>query len=180
MRLKSLAWFCLLFAIPAYAGADCGGCTSAECYLERGGSYVAASRYLEAKPCLEKACSLNDHFGCSGLGMLYSNGLGVKQDNSKAATYYKKACSLNDGLGCTGLGLLYYHGLSVRQDYSKAKTYFVKACNLNHGGGCNSLGFLYDNGQGVRQNKTKAKEYYGKACDLGDQDGCGNYRILNE
>ena len=129
---------------------------------------------------LVQGCDSNDAVSCFDLGVRYDDGQGVKQDYSKAATYYEKACSLNVKEGCFNLGKAYKDGEGVKQDYRKANTYFEKACSLNEGSGCNSLGVSYGIGLGVKQNKTTAKWYFGKACDYGNQNGCDNYRMVNE
>lgn len=48
----------------------------------------------------EKACHLNDGGGCFNLGLLYSNGQGVKQDYFKAKELFGKTCDLKLQLGC--------------------------------------------------------------------------------
>ncbi|GAA9215454.1 hypothetical protein BTM374_02060 [Helicobacter pylori] len=66
--------------------------------------------FSKAKGYFEKACDLNNGWGCSFLGDLYRSRDGVKQDSKKAAQFYSKACELKEGLGCKGLGVLYYYG----------------------------------------------------------------------
>ena len=65
-----------------------------------------SGEYQKAVSTCENACSKNDSRGCLGLGSLYLKGEGVKQDYSKAKTYFEKACNLSD-YGCSGLGDLY-------------------------------------------------------------------------
>ena len=38
--------------------------------------------------------------GCFGLGVLYENGKGIRQNFSTAKQYYSKACDLGLQLGC--------------------------------------------------------------------------------
>ena len=64
------------------------------------------------------------------MGNLYNNGQSVKQDYSKAFTYYEKACNLKYYNGCNSLGDLYVKGLGVGRDYNKAKIYYEKGCAL--------------------------------------------------
>ena len=127
---------------------------------------------------LIQGCDSNDADSCFDLGVRYDDGQGVKQDYSKATTYYEKACSMNDGDGCFISGLYYSQGKGVKQDYSKASTLYEKACNLNDGVGCSNLGYLYDNGQGVKRDYRKANAYYEKACDMNDGLGCRNLGVL--
>ncbi|EAK0848600.1 sel1 repeat family protein, partial [Campylobacter lari] len=48
----------------------------------------------------QKACILNNGFGCSNLGLMYALGKGVRKDTSKALEYFGKACDLKNDLGC--------------------------------------------------------------------------------
>lgn len=117
---------------------------------------------------------------CAELGRFYYNGLGVRQDYSKALQYRKKACDLDNAGACSGAGFLYYVGEGTKKDYKLAKKYFEKACKMQYGGGCNLLAAMYMSGEGVPANFSKAKELFGKACDFGEQAGCDAYKNLNK
>ncbi len=95
--------------------------------------------FSKARKYFEKACDLNNGGGCSGLGMLYSNGQGVEKNLTKAAYFYSKACELKDGWGCSFLGVLYYNGDGVKQDSKKAAALFEKACKLGNQLACEML-----------------------------------------
>ncbi|RMA97265.1 tetratricopeptide repeat protein [Hydrogenothermus marinus] len=53
--------------------------------------------YNKAKYYYEKACKLNESFGCNNLGYLYET---VNKDYNKAKYYYKKACNLGYKKAC--------------------------------------------------------------------------------
>ena len=116
---------------------------------------------------------------CGELARFYYDGLGVRQDYSKALQYRKKACNLGDAFACAGAGSAYFFGEGTKKDYKLAKSYFEKSCEMESGIGCGMLGAMYHNGDGVKKNLSKAKELYGKACDLGEQAGCDKYKMLN-
>ena len=142
--------------------------------------YKAAKHYQQAIKYYEKACKLNDEWGCGPLADFYTYGLGVEQNYNIAFKFTKKACDLNLAGACANVGISYKQGQGVRQDFVNARKYFEKACNTNDAGACNNLGVLYYQGQGVKQNRSMAKKFFDKACDLGSQVGCDNYRKLNE
>lgn len=114
------------------------------------------------------------------LGVIYSQGKGVRQDYSKAFYWYQKSADQGLSGAQVTLGISYHKGEGVRQDYSKALYWLRKAADQKNTIAQNYIGLLYKSGEGVRQNKTTAKEWHGMACDNGDQYGCDWYKELNE
>ena len=47
-----------------------------------------------------KSCDLKDETGCFNVGVLFSNGQGVKQNKNTAKQYYGKACDFGYQKGC--------------------------------------------------------------------------------
>ncbi|WP_199491458.1 tetratricopeptide repeat protein [Helicobacter pylori] len=92
--------------------------------------------FSKARKYFEKACDLNNGWGCNGLGVLYKDGQGVEKNLTKAAYFYSKACELKEGDGCDALGGLYYNGDGVKQDSKKAVVLFEKACKLGYKKAC--------------------------------------------
>ncbi|GAA7503147.1 hypothetical protein VN0020_03720 [Helicobacter pylori] len=95
---------------------------------------IEAKDYIQAKKYFEKACDLNNGWGCNNLGDSYQNGEGVEKDLTKAAQFYSKACDLNNNKGCFNLGALY-----LEKDSKKATALFEKACKLGEQLACESL-----------------------------------------
>ena len=58
---------------------------------------------------------------------MYHNGLGVKKDLAKAASWYEKAAEQGDYRAQNNLGVLYRDGTGVPQDYQQALSWFKKA-----------------------------------------------------
>ena len=114
------------------------------------------------------------------LGLMYSQGEGVRQDYSKARQWYEKAANQGSAEAQANLGYIYQYGEGVRQDYAKAREWYTKSANQGIAEAQFNLGLMYSQGEGVRQNRAIAKEWFGKACDNGDQGGCDNYRMLNQ
>ena len=94
--------------------------SDAEEWFEKGVAAARAGNYKKAASLYKKACDGGCALGCSNLGALYDNGLGVNQSYAKAASLYKKACDGGCAEGCYNLGLLYKNGLGVNQSYAKA------------------------------------------------------------
>ena len=74
--------------------------------------------------------------GCNNLGVMYSKGIGVRQDYNKANELYRKACDMGNGGGCYNLGSSYAFGHGVQEDVVKALELFGRACNLGSQEGC--------------------------------------------
>ena len=58
--------------------------------------------YQKAAELYQKACDSGETMGCFGLGVLYENGKGIRQNFSTAKQYYGKACDLGLQSGCDG------------------------------------------------------------------------------
>ena len=115
--------------------------------------YGGLRDYPNAKKYAEIGCNkgngdLVQALSCGGLGEMYENGKGVRQDDAKAAELWKKACDMEADIACYNLGVLYARGQGVRQDKSIAKQYYGKACDLGFQLGCDNYKLL--NQQGVR------------------------------
>ena len=72
------------------------------------------------------------------LGVLYDEGLGVKQNHAQAAQFYEKSCHGNYASGCYNLGVSYENGEGVQPNKSTAKKYYGKACDLGYQKGCDN------------------------------------------
>ena len=91
----------------------------------------------------KKACDSGNMRGCHNLGVMYTNGDGVKKDFGKAVQLFKKACDGGNMLGCTNLGSMYANGDGVEKDFSKAAELFKKACDGGEMNGCRGLDIIY-------------------------------------
>ncbi|WP_035142589.1 tetratricopeptide repeat protein, partial [Campylobacter concisus] len=56
--------------------------------------------YQKAAQLYQKACDGGEAEGCLGLGVLYKDGQGVKQNYQKAAQLSQKACNSGVAEGC--------------------------------------------------------------------------------
>ena len=102
------------------------------------------------------------------LGLMYSEGQGVKQDYFKAFEWWQKAADQGYASAQFNLGVMYANGQGVKQDYFKAFEWYQKAAEQGYAKAQHNLGYMYDNGQGVKQDYFKAVEWYQKAAELGD------------
>ncbi|WP_223934170.1 tetratricopeptide repeat protein, partial [Aeromonas caviae] len=54
------------------------------------------------------------------LGVMYTKGQGVAQDNSQAMAWYRKAAEQGQVFAQFNLGMMYFNGQGVAKDYSQA------------------------------------------------------------
>ena len=73
-----------------------------------------------------------------GLGVLYHNGHGVRQDYQKAVEWYTKAANQGHEYAQGILGWMYENGHGVSQDKSTAKRYYRQACDNGNQSGCDN------------------------------------------
>lgn len=144
--------------------------------------------YKKAFNLFQKSCDNKNGGGCFGVGVLYSKGMGVEQDDIKALEYYKKACELGDGNACIVLANMYYYEQGgVAKDikkanelYKKAATLYEKSCEIGDIRACHILAAMYENGKGVQEDAKQAIKFYEKSCDLGNADDCFKIALMYE
>ncbi len=84
-----------------------------------------------------KGCDAGDPLGCWGLGGMYRNGEGLRQDNDRAHDLLVKACNGKVGDACGVLGSSY----EERGEKKPALEAFQRACKIGSSGGCRLFNF---------------------------------------
>lgn len=106
------------------------------------------------------------------VGMLYSMGMGVPQDDVEAAKWILKAALQGNEMAIGMMGATYEKGMGVPVDKAEALRWFTKAA------GCNpkfpetrmfaeKVATWYRDGIGTDKNYDKARTWYNKAAELG-------------
>ncbi|CAH9019262.1 tetratricopeptide repeat protein [Candidatus Nitrosacidococcus sp. I8] len=111
------------------------------------------------------------------LGVMYTNGQGVAQNDEQAAYWYQQAAEQGNTLAQFNLGNMYDNGQGVTQDYEQAVNWYQKAAKQGNTLAQYNLGVKYNNGQGVIQNYKQAAYWYQKAAEQGyalAQNNLGN------
>ena len=86
----------------------------------------------------EKAAEQDDTWSQHNLGVMYQNGMGVRQDYYKAVKWYRIAADNHSANSRNNLGVMYENGTGVRQDYKIAKEWYGKACDIGDQKGCDN------------------------------------------
>ena len=100
--------------------------------FERCKLYYSSENYTEAFKCFQKVAEQGNADAQSRLGLMYANGLGVKQDFLKAAEWWQKAAEQGDAKTQFILGLIFFEV----KNYSKAKEFFGLACDNKYQDAC--------------------------------------------
>lgn len=165
---QALLWF--------QKGCDVGGELSCNVVAD---FYMKAKNYPQAFRFYTKACDGGMMGACNDLGVLYQNGLGVRQDGAQALELYVRACDGGVGLGCENVGALYDFGnAGIKKDLIKARNYYTKGCELDNASACFNLAIMYEEGEGGVENSERAFDLYGKACDLDYGEGCSGFGFI--
>ena len=77
------------------------------------------------------------------LGTMYSQGIGMPEDDREAAKWYRKAAEQGMALAQASLGLMYAQGDGVPEDDREAAKWYRKAAEQGMAGAQSSLGFMY-------------------------------------
>ena len=78
------------------------------------------------------------------LGVMYSNGQGVRRNDAEAFRWFRKAAEQGDADAQNILGDMYLRGFGVRQDLALAQEWFGKACQNGDQDGCDDYQRLKD------------------------------------
>ena len=112
------------------------------------------------------------------LGVMYTNGKGVAQDDRQAVAWYRKAADQGNAEAQYNLGVAYENGIGVPQDYRQAVAWYRKAADQGLAMAQLSLGMMYLNGRGVAQNYRQAVSWFQKAADQGDAGAQSNLGVM--
>ncbi|MDA3048945.1 sel1 repeat family protein [Campylobacter sp. JMF_02 ED1] len=117
-----------------------------------GVEYKQAPKKRTAKEFFQKACDLENAYGCEHLAEIYELGEVTKQDHDLAEKLHQKA-----------------HDIHLK-DIETLK----KSCDAKNKNDCQRLGYEYIEGNyRMDKNTTIAHEYFGMACEL-SEDETGN------
>ncbi len=111
------AGFTLGLTAPAWADFNAGVAAY------KWGAYATA--YREWHPLAKQGNAKAQN----NLGIMYSEGLGVPQDDAEALQWYRKAAEQGDAKAQNKLGAMYDEGRGVPQDYAQAHMWYNLAAS---------------------------------------------------
>ena len=92
----------------------------------------------------------------SNLGIMYSQGQGVPQNDAEAVKWLRLAAQQGDDTAQYNLGVRYFEGRGVPQDYTEAVKLYRLAAEHGLDSAQTNLGNMYRYGRGVPQDYTEA------------------------
>ena len=112
---------------------------SPEEMFDRGGEYYGKRKFAEAKKWFRHAAEQGHAESQSILGISYSHGLDVPQDDAEAARWFRRAAEQGDAVSQCALGWNYANGEGVPQDYAEAAKWFRRAAEQGDAAAQNAL-----------------------------------------
>lgn len=140
---------------------------AAERNLQAGVAAYEIGDYARALYYLEPLAEQGDSVAQTKLGNMYYLGLGVPEDNGKAAEWFRKASARGDLEAQMMLATLYMMGAGVSQNTEEAAKLLRDPAEWGIGGAQFLLGILYMNGEGVPRDLVRAYMWM----ELADQRG---------
>jgi len=114
------------------------------------------------------------------LGKMYSEGVGVSINNSKAAEAFENAAKQGHAKAEYNLGLSYYEGNGVKKDRAAAYKWFKAAAEQNDPAAQYYLGKMFATGSGVKQSYKTSLEWFSKSVDGGFNQARGEMIDVSE
>lgn len=159
MRWGAVAVSLLLTALPHAARADFAAAVAA---YDRGDYETAFNEWLPLAKDDDPAAQRN-------VAHLYRQGLGVVQDFTEAAYWYRRAAYLGLTGAQSNLAAMYLRGQGVDENPEEAAYWFERAAVGGHILAQYNLGLMYSRGVGVRQSKPRAMAWLYLAAKSGHE-----------
>jgi hypothetical protein len=109
-----------------------------------------------------------DAEACNVIGMMYKQGIGLKQNDEKAFIYFQKAAESGYAKAALNIALMYKYGHGVDQNYTKFIEWLEKAAEMGYEHTEYLLGYSFYKGQGKKQNYQIAFQYFEKGAEKGN------------
>ncbi|KAF9971280.1 hypothetical protein BGZ73_005816 [Actinomortierella ambigua] len=119
----------------------------------------------------------------NSLGLRYSKGSGVPQDDRKAVYWYRQAANQGNVLAQYNLGIMYDNRSGIDPSEidladNKAAQWYQLAADKGYAGAQTNLGLLYDEGRGVEKSDIQAAYWYRQAAWQSDSWGQNNLAYM--
>ncbi|MEQ9454192.1 MAG: tetratricopeptide repeat protein [Phycisphaeraceae bacterium] len=114
------------------------------------------------------------------LGVKYSSGWGVPEDDRLAVEWYRKAADAANTSAMFNLGVAYDNGVGVPVDDRLAVEWYRKAADAGNANAMYNLGIMYAEGRGVPQNDVEAYVWSSLSTAFGESKAAHNRDVLRD
>lgn len=114
----------------------------------------------------------------NSLGVMYDQGLGLKEDPIRAAGLFRDAAVQGYGGAQVNLGVMYLRGRGVIQDHRMAIDWLTRAAEQGYVGAQYQVGLLHQTGEAIEHDLVKAAKWYREAADQGHVQAQYNLAVL--
>lgn len=136
--------------------------------VEAGLSAIGARRYADAMRLLRPQADQGQALAQNGVGVLYMNGWGVKQDFKQALEWFRLSADQGEPRGQFNLGRMCENGQGMARDPAAAARYYRLAADQNYAPAASLLASLYARGEGLTKDYAQAMQWYRRAADQED------------
>lgn len=112
------------------------------------------------------------------LGFCHDCGVGVEQDDARAATHYRRAAEKGIAMAQNNLGWMCAQGRGMPRDHGEALRWFRKAAEQDNAFAACNLGWMCEEGNGVPVNPVEAANWYRRAASLGHAQAQNNLGVM--
>jgi TPR repeat protein len=130
---------------------------------------LGLSRTLPDFADTEKKAEAGDAFAQQNLGVMFQNGINVKQDTDEAVKWYRKAADQGNVNAQVIIANIYANGLGVPKNSAEALKWYRKAAEQGNEFGQNYIGYKYRNGEGVPKDSAEAVKWYRLSAEQGNR-----------
>jgi TPR repeat protein len=136
--------------------------------LAQGIRHFLDGKHADAAEQLERALSAGSGGAGYYLSRMFRDGLGLKQDDSKALSYAQKGAARGNVQSETMMGWLLYNAKNITKDEVRAFGWYLRAADHGDPWAAYDAGLMYESGYaGKPGDLAKAVDYYRRAADLG-------------
>jgi len=128
---------------------------------------VRSGELVQAADLYRQAADMGHPGAMTALGVMYSFGRGVQQDDTRALALQKRAAKAGDRQAMLRLGLIYAVGFGAPADSKTAAGWLRQAAESGDPTGMLFMFFLYEDGNGVPKDFALSLQWLKKAADNG-------------
>lgn len=120
----------------------------------------------------KRACDGGDPEGCWSLGLLFREGVGVRQNDAESIRHFQLACEGGARLGCVDFAKLLDEGRGAAADPPRAVKLLEGSCDRGFSDACDALALWYFMGHAVTKDVAKGVALLQRACDGTSHASC--------